>query len=69
VAWHDFSPVDISIVVNTAHNSVSSFECVPRILLGASHSKEEPQCEEIDKLHNADETKTDEKAADAAEVT
>jgi hypothetical protein len=70
LAWHDFSPVYISIVESTACHFVSRFEFVSGILpLDAPHSKEESQCEEVDELYNADQTKPDEEAADAAEVT
>jgi hypothetical protein len=70
LAWHNLCPVNISIVVIMVHNFVLRIKLPSRILLlGDPHHKEESQCEEVDKLYNADETKTHKKATNATEVT
>jgi hypothetical protein len=70
LAWHDFSPVNVSIIAITAYHSGYRFGFVFVILLlHTFRCKEEPQCEEVDKFYDADETKPHKKATDAAEVT
>jgi hypothetical protein len=69
LAWHDLSPVNIS-VLSASRSFISRIDVIIGILLfGTSYHKEESQCEEVDKLHNADETEAYKQPTDATEVT
>jgi hypothetical protein len=69
LAWHDLSPVNISVVTMASYfiSRIDIFFGIP--LFCSPGRKKESQCKEVDKLYDADETESHEEAADAAEVT